>query len=133
MDSVKNSKVTGNGVTKVGAQGVAATSGTQAQDKGKGLTLQIGDTSAAYNQLKVSIKDCHVDALNLTDMKISDQESAGKALDMIKNAINYVSDVRGTLEPPRTAWTTPSTTCPSCRRTSRTLSPPSATPTWPTR
>ena len=97
MDSVKNSKVTGNGVTKVGAQGVAATSGTQAQDKGKELTLQIGDTSAAYNQLKVSIKDCHVDALNLTDMKISDQESAGKALDMIKNAINYVSDVRGTL------------------------------------
>ena len=97
MDSVKNSKVTGNGVTKVGAQGVAATIGTQAQDKGKELTLQIGDTSAAYNQLKVSIKDCHVDALNLTDMKISDQESAGKALDMIKNAINYVSDVRGTL------------------------------------
>lgn len=32
-----------------------------------------------------------------------------------------MSDVRGTWAPPRTAWTTPSTTCPSCRRTSRTL------------
>ena len=98
MNAVKNAKVTGSGVTEIGTNGsLAATTGTQAQDKGKDLTLQIGDTSAAYNQLKVSIKDCHVDALNLTDMKISDQESAGKALDMIKNAINYVSDVRGTL------------------------------------
>ena len=60
-------------------------------------TLQIGDTSDSFNQLKVGIKDCHVDALGLTDMKIGDQDSAAKALDKIKSAINYVSDVRGTL------------------------------------
>ena len=64
---------------------------------GKDLTLQIGDTSEKFNQLQVSINDCHVDALGLTDMKISDQDSAAKALNSIKSAINYVSDVRGTL------------------------------------
>ena len=63
----------------------------------KPLTLQIGDPSDSFNQLRVGIKDCHVDALDLTDMKIGDQDSAAKALDKIKSAINYVSDVRGTL------------------------------------
>ena len=29
---------------------------------GKDLTLQIGDTSEKFNQLQVSINDCHVDA-----------------------------------------------------------------------
>ena len=37
------------------------------------------------------------DALGLTDMRIGDQTSAAAALDKIKSAINYVSDVRGTL------------------------------------
>ncbi len=50
-----------------------------------------------FNQLEVSINDCHVAALKLTNMKIGDQDSAAEALDMIKSAINYVSDVRGTL------------------------------------
>lgn len=81
-----------NGVT-IGGTSAAATF-TKA---GKDLTLQIGDTSEKFNQLQVSINDCHVDALGLTDMKISDQDSAAKALNSIKSAINYVSDVRGTL------------------------------------
>ncbi len=62
-----------------------------------GLMLQIGDTADSYNQLKVNIKDCHTAAIGIGDIKISDQESAQKAIDVIKNAINYVSDVRGTL------------------------------------
>ena len=44
-----------------------------------------------------SIKDCHTAAIGIADIKISDQESAQAAIDVIKNAINYVSDVRGTL------------------------------------
>jgi len=64
---------------------------------GKALTLQIGDTADEFNQLKVDIKDCHVDAMGIGDISIADQESAAKAVDAIKNAINYVSDVRGTL------------------------------------
>ena len=62
-----------------------------------GLTLQIGDTSDSWNQLAVSILDTHVDSLGLDDMSIANQTDAAAALDKIKNAINYVSDVRGTL------------------------------------
>ena len=61
------------------------------------LVLQIGDTSDSWNQLKVSIEDCHTTALGIDALDIGNQVGAGAALDTIKNAINYVSDVRGTL------------------------------------
>ena len=99
MKSVQNATVTGTGVTN-GTKDwktLSASSATAVANNGKPLTLQIGDTSDSFNQLKVGIKDCHIDALGLTDMKIGDQDSAAKALDKIKSAINYVSDVRGTL------------------------------------
>lgn len=64
---------------------------------GQSLTLQIGDTSADYNQLEVAIKDCHVATLGIADIDISSQKGAKAAVDKIKSAINYVSDVRGTL------------------------------------
>lgn len=62
-----------------------------------GLTLQIGDTSAKFNQLQVSIADCHGKSLGISDVDISTQAGAAAAVDKIKSAINYVSDVRGTL------------------------------------
>jgi len=62
-----------------------------------GLTLQIGDTAESFNQLKVEIKDCHTAAMGIDKISIADQESAAEAVDKIKAAINYVSDVRGTL------------------------------------
>ncbi len=64
---------------------------------GGGLTLQIGDTSDSYNQLEVTIKDMHISAMGLSGIDISTQEGAKAAVDVIKSAINYVSDVRGTL------------------------------------
>ena len=104
VNAAKNATVTGAGIqdatgTKAGKWTTLAktSNGAAKPNAGKPLTLQIGDTSDSFNQLKVGIKDCHVDALGLTDMKIGDQDSAAKALDMIKSAINYVSDVRGTL------------------------------------
>ena len=99
LQAAQNATVTGTGVAdKTGAWTTLGASTAAAQaNKGKPLTLQIGDTSDNFNQLKVGIKDCHVDALGLTDMKIGDQTSAAAALDKIKSAINYVSDVRGTL------------------------------------
>ena len=69
---------------------------TAAKD-GADLTLQIGDTSASYNQLKVGIQDMHAAKLGLDKIKISDQASAQAAVDTIKAAINTVSSVRGTL------------------------------------
>ena len=104
MNAVRDATVTGKGIvapksatnaTKWTA--VATVTSTTTANKGESLVLQIGDTSDRFNQLRVGIKDCHVDALGLTDMKIGDQDSAAKALDKIKSAINYVSDVRGTL------------------------------------
>ena len=104
VNAAKNATVTGAGIqdatgTKAGKWTTLAktSNGAAKPNAGKPLTLQIGDTSDSFNQLKVGIKDCQVDALGLTDMKIGDQDSAAKALDKIKSAINYVSDVRGTL------------------------------------
>ena len=100
MKSVQNATITGAGVTngpKPWTTLAKASAGGAQANQGKPLTLQIGDTSDSFNQLKVGIKDCHIDALGLTDMKIGDQTNAAAALDKIKSAINYVSDVRGTL------------------------------------
>ena len=101
LEAAQNATVTGAGIGKATNTtawiSLAKTTGTALPNKGKPLTLQIGDTSDSFNQLRVGIKNCHVDALGLTDMKIGDQDSAAKALDKIKSAINYVSDVRGTL------------------------------------
>ncbi len=64
---------------------------------GKGLTLQIGDTAASYNQLKVNIGDMHCSSLGIASIDISKQDKAQSAIDAIKAAINKVSDTRGTL------------------------------------
>ncbi len=69
----------------------------QAVHKGKALTLQIGDTAEDFNQLKVSVKDCHSKSIGIGDVDISTQEGGVAAMTAIKDAINYVSDVRGTL------------------------------------
>ena len=72
-------------------------------EKGRGLVLQIGDTSEAFNQLSVSVGDMHVKAMvdengvSIADIKIDTPEGAQSAINTIKSAINYVSSVRGTL------------------------------------
>ena len=97
-DAIKGASVSGTGIESKGT-GTALGASTTALAKlpGKALKLQIGDTGEAFNQLSVSIKDCHVKALGLDKMSIADQDGAKAALDQIKDAINYVSDVRGTL------------------------------------
>ena len=70
---------------------------TEPSADAKALTLQIGDTADPYNQLVVNIQDMHAESLGLNTISIADQESAAKAIDSIKAAINTVSDVRGTL------------------------------------
>ncbi|MCI8608290.1 MAG: hypothetical protein HFE73_01440 [Firmicutes bacterium] len=63
----------------------------------KALSMQIGDTSADYNQMKLSIRDMHADSLGIGDIDISTQEGAQAAIDIIKDAINLVSETRGDL------------------------------------
>ena len=80
-----------------GTTGAHTLTGGAGLASGGGLTLQIGDTSDSYNQLEVTIKDMHISAMGLSGIDISTQEGAKAAVDVIKEAINYVSDVRGTL------------------------------------
>lgn len=84
-------------------EGIKATS-TDAQNftfsaikNGKGLTLQIGDTAADFNQMTVSVGDMHATALGIADVDISTQAGAKTAVDKIKEAINSVSSTRGDL------------------------------------
>ena len=71
---------------------------------GKPLTLQIGDTSDSFNQLQVGIGNMHTASMksattgqSIADVDISNQDNAAKAIQTIKDAINYVSGVRGDL------------------------------------
>ena len=73
------------------------TKATTSADTGKGLTLQIGDTSDSYNQLKVSVGDMHTKAMGIADLNIGNQDDAAAAIQKIRDAINYVSGVRGDL------------------------------------
>ncbi len=70
---------------------------TTAATEGNGLTLQIGDTSADFNQMTVSVEDMHAAALGIADIDISTQAGAQAAVDLIKTAINTVSSTRGDL------------------------------------
>ena len=61
------------------------------------ITLQIGDTSDAFNQLSFTLKEMHTDTLGINKIKISSATAAQAAISVIKSAINTVSSVRGNL------------------------------------
>ncbi len=92
----------GNGLTTVKATaadwaGLIKTGKVDDTKMGTALTLQIGDTSDSYNQLKVSIGDIHTKALGIDKISIATQAGASAAVNTIKDAINNVSSIRGTL------------------------------------
>lgn len=89
-----NKALAGSGVEVTNAANVMTF--TAAKD-GSPLRLQIGDTADEFNQLNVSVGDMHSVALGIGDLSIADQESAAKAIDKIKTAINTVSSTRGDL------------------------------------
>jgi len=103
------------------ADGATAVTGLRFTDKAAkteivksgGLTLQIGDTADKWNQLTVNVGDMHTKAMGtgkttldgkeidvtktIADIDISNQTGAQEAIGVIKNAINYVSEIRGDL------------------------------------
>ena len=89
-----NKALDGTGI-EVTAKGQNLTFSTT--KNGAALTLQIGDTSADFNQMEVSVGDMHADALGIADVDISTQAGAKAAVDKIKAAINSVSSTRGDL------------------------------------
>ena len=70
---------------------------TEAKDATNGLTLQIGDTSDSFNQMSVVIGDMHTTGMGIDGVDISTQEGAAAAVQTIRDAINYVSGIRGDL------------------------------------
>ena len=79
------------------AMRVKTTTKVEAQEATNGLTLQIGDTSDSFNQMKVVIGDMHTKAMGIDGVDISTQDGAAAAVQTIKDAINYVSGIRGDL------------------------------------
>jgi flagellin len=89
---------TANGYNVTGADLSAGTTLTfTALKQGSGLTLQVGDTNEDFNHVTVSIDDLTADGLGIADLRVSDRESAGAAIQTIKDAINKVSTNRGNL------------------------------------
>jgi len=77
-----------------------ATTGTLTltdMDNQDGLNLQIGDDANSWNIMNVSVNDIHAEALGIANVDISEQGKAQTAMNALKDAINYVSDVRGGL------------------------------------
>ena len=79
----------------VAAAGTA--SGATAKGEGKALTLQIGESSEAHNKLDVNISAMSTKGLGLTGISVATQSSAADAVQVIKDAINTVSNTRGDL------------------------------------
>lgn len=52
---------------------------------GGGLTLQVGDTAANYNQITVAINDMSCEGLGIDKIDISTQQGAKEALNLLKN------------------------------------------------
>ncbi|WP_312279928.1 flagellin [Oscillibacter sp.] len=70
---------------------------TALKTSGQALTLQIGDTAEAFNQLTVSVGDMHAKSLGIGGIDISTQDGASAAIEKLKSAINSVSSTRGNL------------------------------------
>ena len=64
---------------------------------GKALTLQIGESSEAHNKLDVNIAAMSTKGLGIENIKVNTQTAAADAVQVIKNAINTVSNTRGDL------------------------------------
>ena len=85
------------------SKGIKAEFGTagkllfSATKNGSAMKLQIGDTSADYEQLDVTIGNMDSASLGIGDLNIGTPEGAHAAIDKIKAAINTVSSTRGDL------------------------------------
>ena len=62
-----------------------------------GMSLQIGNTGEAHNRISVSINNMGTAGLGLDDIDISTFESAQAAMGAVRDAVNVVSEQRGSL------------------------------------
>lgn len=76
---------------------VATGKAISVEQKGTGLTLQIGTTSDDFNMVAVSVEDLSAKGLGIDNLDVSTAEAARKSIQTINDAINKVSTNRGNL------------------------------------
>ena len=101
-DAIRNLKIEGSitGATAAANNTVFATDVTgDYTKKENAMRLQIGDTNADFNHIKVDIDDMHADNLGIgkTQIDVKTEDAAGESIDAINHAINLVSTQRGQL------------------------------------
>ncbi len=64
---------------------------------GAGLQLQIGDTADSFNQLMVSVADCHAAAIGVSGLSVADPAVAAQSMEKAKAAIEEISKTRSLL------------------------------------
>ncbi len=74
-----------------------AVSGALNTATGGNLSLQVGDTNDSFQKVSVSVGDMESASLGIANISVGTQESAGAAIQKIKEAINTVSSTRGDL------------------------------------
>lgn len=62
-----------------------------------GLTLQIGDTADSFNQITVSVNDMSSKGIGVANVDISSVKGAQAAIDVVRSAIDKVSEQRAVL------------------------------------
>ncbi len=70
---------------------------TGAAAGGAGLQLQIGDTADSFNQLMVSVSDCHAKAIGVSGLSVADPAVAAQSMEKAKAAIEEISKTRSLL------------------------------------
>lgn len=101
LASAKNVTVSGTGVDASVGKGITTAhmnfTSYPFTDTSGGLVLQIGEGSEDYNQMRIDIPDVRSKALGLTNVSVSHLTSAQSAIAEIKQALNYISGVRGNM------------------------------------
>ncbi len=77
--------------------GIQLLDGTYGNTTASTGTLQVGDTSDAFNQLKVTISATNVTSLGINTVNLGTQAGASAAVTSIRDAIDYISQIRGNL------------------------------------
>lgn len=62
-----------------------------------GLILHVADENAEYNKIVIYVDVMTGEALNVNPLDVSTQETAGLAINIIRDAINYVSENRSNM------------------------------------
>lgn len=64
---------------------------------GEGLTLQVGESSEAFQKINVKVNDMSSKGLGISSISVATQDKAASSLAKIREAINTVSSTRGDL------------------------------------